>query len=287
MSNIQKFQEGNNKTLDDIKQLQSQEMDIYNYVNNQKLSSEEKKQSIDQMNKLSQMRVNLYSSLNNMYSSYTQNVESSNNTLDEQLLAINIVEKELNEAKIRLKALEQDKTNKLRMVEINTYYSKQYAAYTDFMKTVVFLCIPMLILAILGNKGLIPQTLNIILIGIIMVLFVLIIGYKLIDIITRNNMNFDEYNWYFQSDYAPPASTEDPVDPWADKIQEKICTPEDEDINSGPESITTETNTTESTTTESTTTESFINIGDVNVGEILGKYSRTVFRPVASFNNLF
>ena len=271
---MQSFQEGNNQTLDNIKQLQSQEMEIYDYLNNNNLTEEQKNKSIDEMNKLSQMRINLYSNLNNMYSSYTQNVETSNNTLDEQLLAINIVEKELNGAKIRLKALEQDKTNKIRMVEINTYYSKQYAAYTDLMKTVVFLCIPMLILAILGNKGLIPQKLNVILIGIIMVFFVLIVGYKFIDIYTRNNMNFDEYNWYFQSDYAPLPSTEDPVDPWADSVvKQKICTPDDVDP--------TTTTTTEST--PETTTDGFVNMEDFNISNILGKYTQFVLNPVASF----
>ena len=42
--------------------------------------------------------------------------------------------------------------NKLKLVEINTYYGKSYNAHVDVMKTIVFTCLPILILAIFINE---------------------------------------------------------------------------------------------------------------------------------------
>jgi hypothetical protein len=50
-----------------------------------------------------------------MASSYQQNLQTTNNTMQEQMLAIDIVETELNEAKRRLNLLEEQKYNKLRL----------------------------------------------------------------------------------------------------------------------------------------------------------------------------
>ena len=47
-----------------------------------------------------------------------------------------------------------------------------------------------------------------------------IIGGKIIDLSNRDNLNYDEYNWYFNKDEAPTSSTEidtsaEGSDPWA------------------------------------------------------------------------
>ena len=93
-SNTYSLAEGNEQTLNDIKQLQTQEMDIYNSLDDGELTTEQKQQGIDKMNQISQMRINLYANLNNMYSSYSQNVGASRNTLNEQVVAIEVVEEE-------------------------------------------------------------------------------------------------------------------------------------------------------------------------------------------------
>ena len=42
--------------------------------------------------------------------------------------------------------LQQERFNKLRMAEINDYYSDKYTTQTGVMKTIVYFCIPILIL---------------------------------------------------------------------------------------------------------------------------------------------
>jgi hypothetical protein len=100
--------------------------------------------------------------------------------------------------------LEEQKNNKIRLVEINTYYGKQYNAHKEIMQIIVFMCIPILILTVLANKGFIPSKLNIIITGIIIIFGLTVIGYKIIDISNRDNINYDEYNWYFNKEDAPP-----------------------------------------------------------------------------------
>ena len=123
--------------------------------------------------------------------------------LNDQIVSVEFIENELNDSKRRLNLIEEQKNNKIRLVEINTYYGKQYNAHKEIMQIIVIMCIPILILNILANKGLLPSKLNILINVIIIVFGLTIIGYNIIDISNRSNMNFDEYDWYFNKAEAP------------------------------------------------------------------------------------
>ena len=295
-TNFNSLQERNNQTLSDIQQLQTQEMDIYKSLDNATLTSDQKQKLIDQINQVSQMRINLYSNLNDMYTSYTQNATTSNDTLNQQLVAVNIIEKELNEAKLKLNLLEDEKYNKLRLVEINTYYSKKYNAHSQIMKTIVFICIPLLILVVLRSKGILPGNIAGVLIAIIIIIGVFSIGSQLIDLMNRDNMNFDEYNWYFDPNNAPTDNTGEtnPVDPWAKQsalcvgseccyegstydASSNTCLPNDIYNQNQATATATTTDTASTTTTTDVTTESMANIGNT-----LGKYAYHVKKPVVT-----
>jgi hypothetical protein len=212
-----KLQERNEQVLKNITDLQKQEKQLYNNLDNVKLSSEEKRKIIMRINEIAQMRMNIYSGLNDMYSMYHKNVLSSSNTLEQSITAIDVLEKELNESKKRLNLLEDQKNNKLRLVEINTYYGKKYNAQSKLMKIIIIVCIPVIILSILANKGILPPKLYIFLSGIIIIIGLIIFGLVLIDMSNRDNMNWDEYNWRFNKDSAPSLdSTENSANnPWA------------------------------------------------------------------------
>ena len=215
------LQERNKQVLDNISKLQAQEKDLYNSLDNSNLSSEEKQQIINKINEISQMRINMYASMKDIYSYYQQNISASRNTLGQEMIAIDILENELNESKKRLNALEDDKYNKLRLVEINTYYGKRYAAHTTILKLIVIMCIPIITLSFLVNRGVLQTNLYYFLTGIVIIITVILLGYQIIDISNRDNMNFDEYNWYFKKSDAPKAteinsdSTNINLDPWS------------------------------------------------------------------------
>jgi len=215
------LQEKNEQVIQNIKMLQSIEMKLYDSLENKSLSMEQKKLIIDQINQISQMRKNLYASLKNSYSGFQQNVSFSRKMLNDQLVAVEFIENELNNSKKRLNLIEEQKNNKIRLVEINTYYGKQYSAHKEIMKIIVIMCIPILILNILANKGFIPSKINLFINVFIIVFGLVIIAYNIIDISNRDNMNFDEYNWYFKKSDAPKAteintdSTNINLDPWS------------------------------------------------------------------------
>jgi hypothetical protein len=172
--------------------------------------------------------------------------------------------------------LEEQKYNKLRLVEINTYYGKQYNTHTKIMQTIVLMCIPIFILSILANNGIIPPTVYGFITGIIIIIGVIMLGAQIIDLSNRDNMNWDEYNWEFDKSKAPvyvpnTDGSETNSDPWStpsltcigsdccyigstyDSVQ-NICVPTTTGTTTG--STTTDSTTTGSTTTGSTTTDS-------------------------------
>jgi len=213
------LQERNDKIIDNIKSLQTTEMKLYNSLESKSLNADQKQQIIERINQISQSRMDLYANLKDMYSYYQEDVSDSRNTMNNQMVSVDVIENELNDSKRRLNLLESQKNNKIRLVEINTFYGKQYNAHKEIMQIIVVICIPVLILTVLASKGIIPPKINTLLTGIIIIIGVYIIGAKIIDLSNRDNINFDEYNWYFNKDDAPTNSAETTSntssDPWA------------------------------------------------------------------------
>jgi hypothetical protein len=218
-TNTINFSQGTDQTITNITDLQTIEMQLYDSLDNNKLTQEQRSNVIDKINQLAQTRMTLYQGISNMASVYQQNVTISNNSIQEQLLAIDIVENELNVAKRRLNLLEDQKYNKLRLVQINTYYGKQYNAYKDVAKNIVYICILVLIIVILGKKGILPTNVYIAINGLIITVGAIIVGKQIITLLNRDNMNFDEFNWYFDKSKAPEDTTDSSgdgaTDPWS------------------------------------------------------------------------
>ena len=234
------MKERNEQTLSDIENLQNIEKELYASLENgaNKLTSDEKRAIVDKIGEIFQMRTNLYANLSNMVDFYTANQESVQNTHAQQIVAIKLIETELNKSRLRLRELEEDKTNKIKQIEINTYYGKSYNAKTYIMKIIVYMCLPILLLAILHNNGLIPGSIYGFITVIIMAIGFYFIGAQIIDITNRDSMNYDEYNWKFDKSQAPDDSTgsnsansgENASNPWTTPtitcIGQQCCSPD-------------------------------------------------------------
>jgi hypothetical protein len=210
------LQERNQQVLNNIAQLQIQEQDLHNSLDDINLTTEQENSIINRINEISQMRMNLYTNLKDMTSFYKENVSTSQNTLGQSITAIDILENQLNDSKKNLNIIEDQKSNKQRLVEINTYFGKRYNAYSNLMKIIVFICIPVIILTVLANKGILPLNIYRLLTVIILVIGIVLIGLQLIDISYRDDMNWDEYEWYFDKNNAPVSNTYDDSynNPW-------------------------------------------------------------------------
>lgn len=204
---LKESQERQKQTLNNIQQLQNMEKELYAQLEKSSASGGDisnQETIISKINELSQIRISLFNELNDMYKDTQGRVSQSRVDLVDQMTVAGVVETELNNAKANLNALSDNKTQKMRMVELNTYYSQKYREYSRVMKLVIYFTVPVLILAILRKKNLIPQQLaNVLMILLILVGSIMVIM-RLLDLSARSNMNFDEYDWGWDpSNYKP------------------------------------------------------------------------------------
>ena len=190
--------QNNEQILNDIQSLQQIEQQLFNSLEtNTTLTPEQQQQIILKMNQLSNMRINLYQTLSGVNSFFQSALSSSVGTLQEQTIAIGIVESELNRSKGRLDILTVDKNNKIRLVEINDYYGDKYAEHSQLMK---------------------------ILIVIISAISAFFFWRRYASIIMRDNMNYQEYDFHFDPNAAPTGtSSGSTTDPWLSGISAGTC----------------------------------------------------------------
>ena len=164
-------------------------------------SPELKRQSLKEMEELTRLRVQMFTALK---SQYTQDVAKSKSALDDQVATLHIVENELNKAQSELRALKKEYVDKMRMVEISTYFSEKYRAYNSLFKLVLMWAIPLGVLIYVGMRNPVPEAYvsknnsNTVFLTLFMVLgFVALfqILVKAYDLSKRNNMNFNEYDF--------------------------------------------------------------------------------------------
>jgi hypothetical protein len=188
------------------------------FLNDPDLNAQQKQVIIDRMYELSDSKKSLLQQLVPLYDSYTRNAVTSNDLIPTQTRAREIIQDETEKTRKQRAALVAEKLDRIKLAEINTYYHKKYNSHKQIMKTIVLICIPIIILSILGNKGLLPESIVILLLSIIIIFGVITIGYQIIDISNRDNMNFDAYNWKFNKSNAPepvPAGGDgDSSNPW-------------------------------------------------------------------------
>ena len=196
MSKLPNSSSNNEEILNDIQDLQKMEQEMFDILETRRnLTPEATKMIFKNINDLSQVRINLYQTLGGVNNSFHRALTNTQGTLKAQAMAIQIVETQLNDAKRKLADLEEERNNKIRLVQINTYYSDKYAEQTWLMKILIMTLVPMIILAILHSKGILPTTIFYILIGIISLIGGWFLVKTWLSIISRDNMNYRQYNW--------------------------------------------------------------------------------------------
>ena len=217
LNNKSSASQNNDQILNDIQSLQQFEKELFNTLEtNAQLTPDKQQQLVAKINQISNMRINLYQTLSSVNQFFENSLSSSVGTLKEQTVAIGIVESELNRAKKRLEILEAEKNNKIRLVEINNYYGDKYAEHSQLMKIIIFTLVPIIIISVLYNKNMLPDIVYKFLLIVISIIGGVYFWRRYASIISRDNMNYQEYDWKFN---ASTAATETTVttgsDPWA------------------------------------------------------------------------
>jgi hypothetical protein len=117
-----------------------------------------------------------------------------------QRTAIDFIKQEKERAASNAKTLKDDNSNKRRMAQVNTYYTKNYEANTEVMKNIIIVSVALIILAVLRKKNLIPESIGTLGVIFILTLGGIVIGKQAFDIIRRNDHDFDKYDWTFNED---------------------------------------------------------------------------------------
>ena len=164
----------------------------------------EHKNIANEMDKNETLRANLLSSSGAAALVQNQAVATKRDAATDLTAMTNFVEAELKAARERMEEIQMSRTGKERMIELNTYYGKRFTAQAGVMKIFIYMCVPVLILAVLANMGFLPNYIaGFAIIASIVVGIIYIYG-AIHDINRRDKTNFDEYTWEFDPSRVGP-----------------------------------------------------------------------------------
>ena len=161
------------------------------------MSASDRSEIVRQINDLARARGDLYKNMNDFSSQLETVASERRNALVQNNVAVSVIRDQIQNSSSTLDGLQQEKSNKMRLVEINNYYGKKYEFQTDIMKIIILTCVPVLVISILLKKGFIPNLIATGLIIIIIAAGVIAVARKVIDLNRRNSFNFDQYDHPF------------------------------------------------------------------------------------------
>ena len=152
---LDKFQRGDEyikkKTLDLQRELQRMSANDF--------GTKEQQRVYDELQLLQNLRGGLVSFLPTLVQNTAQTVASSRAALANQMTVAEIMNQQVQQAEIGLGKVAGTQNNKMRMVEVNTYYSDRYRAQAGLMKLIIIVCVAFLLIVILMKKDLIRNKL--------------------------------------------------------------------------------------------------------------------------------
>jgi hypothetical protein len=202
------YQDKNTELSSYIEQLSKVEQQLIEQISNTKDQQEQAKLT-NNLVLIQDTRTNLINALSSINAYYSQNLTGSSHTLEQQTNALAIMDKEMEQAKKRLAYINEQKENKLRVVEINQYYSASYAEWTHLVKILIITILAFaIVINITGYFPGLPSEMYSSLMFIISIISLYYIFVSVISIYSRDNMVYDEYNWNFNINSAPKMGTD-------------------------------------------------------------------------------
>lgn len=188
--------------IDDLDKIQNEKIeDLKRLVNEggNDLEPEDVKKRVDTIEYVGKQKIGTYKDLS---SSLTFLMDKYGQSRTDKLLQdanATMIKNELNKLKDENKKYKDNLSEKQKKTEINTYYLKRYQnliQLTQILCVYVFLVIIVMVLSV---NELIGDNIKIGLMGFIGAGAIIHLGKRIVDFYFRNNMNFDEYDWPFNS----------------------------------------------------------------------------------------
>jgi hypothetical protein len=197
MANIQTL-------MDEISQLQKTEEQLYRSLTKNAenvalgrestMTDAEIENITNQVNSLTATRVNLYNTLAKNYHNEIRLEQSVGKSIEQQTKTLKILERELNRSKTNLAKLKDEKYNQLKMIEINSYFGKQYENHVKLIKIIIIVGVCMLATLLLTYVEPLKSASRP-LFNLVTIVGGFFIIRQLIDLYMRKNDNYDEYIW--------------------------------------------------------------------------------------------
>ncbi len=186
------------KILQSIDDLKKMEEELYNELQTSGANEDDvqkQQEIISRIENVSAIRKDLLNSLTDRYIDIQDNVVSSRSDLVQQTAMVGIVQDELDKANANINEISTEKSNKIRMVELNTYERERYRSYMEIMKIACLSSVVIVIFLIMGHKGIIGKNIVLIVVGAVIAIAGIIIFNKYLDISNRDNLYFQKYDY--------------------------------------------------------------------------------------------
>ena len=159
---------------------------------------------MNELEKNATLRASLLSSAGETALVQNQAIVTKKNDAASSHAMASLIRAEKQFAQDQAEEIQDIRNNKQRMIQLNTYYGKRFMAQAGVMKIFIYMCIPILILAVLANMGFLPNYIAGFAIIASIVVGIIFIYSAVSDINRRDKMNFDEYTWEFDPSRVGP-----------------------------------------------------------------------------------
>lgn len=183
------------KSIQDLQEVEKYMFQNLEQLNGQGGDAIAETQAINKINDLSETRIGLFNQLKNVYTSTQSELNDDKNILANQIAMTKMVEGELNNLKQNISIMQQNKDNKLRLVEIGDYEAQRYNVHISIMQYIFIISLIVLIISVLHKQELIPSIVTTAVVVLAISGGSILIIMKLIDLLRRNNMNFKQYDF--------------------------------------------------------------------------------------------
>jgi hypothetical protein len=161
-------------------------------------------QLINEIRELAEERAALFETLLDVRGVLDSDVRELHADLADQVRIAKITEDQLGAVRRELARIESREHDSDRMALINTYYSKRAQAHIMVIRMVILTIVPLLAVAIVAKKGWIPANVAAGIATCIVAVGGFFVSRRVWDLSWRSNMNYDEYDWYFDPKAADP-----------------------------------------------------------------------------------
>ena len=150
-----------------------------------------------QIDNLTKLRTNIFNTIKANYGITQSDYNIQRKSYAQQLVALTIIENDLKNTSSKLNDSLLIRDNAERMVGVNNYYTRRYEAHADIMKNIVFYCGIIIFVIFLMKMGVIGDMISSLLIIVTLCFGIIIVGKKVWDLSSRNNIDYDKYNFPF------------------------------------------------------------------------------------------